>query len=85
MTSLRELSDAGFARLAEAEDLAAVERGLRCILMAKAREGAQDVLGPGLANDYIHRKEWEASRIRLLARRAAYHLPLASVEREVFC
>jgi len=85
MAALRELSDTDFARVAEARDLPALERGLRCTLLAKAREGAKDVLGPGLANDYIRRMEWEASRIRLLARRAHYYLPPASVEQEIFC
>jgi len=83
--ALRELSDTDFARVAEARDLPALEKSLRCTLLAKAREGAKDVLGPGLANDYIHRMEWEASRIRLLARRAYYKLPSASVEQEIFC
>lgn len=85
MAALQELSDTDFARVAEVRDLGALERNLRCVLMAKAREGAKDVLGPGLANDYIHRMEWEASRIRLLARRAYYNLPPASVEQEIFC
>ncbi len=85
LAALLELNDTAFARVAEARDLAALERGLRCILLAKAGEGAKDVLGPGLANDYIRRKEWEACRIRLLARRAYYNLPPASVEQEVFC
>jgi V/A-type H+-transporting ATPase subunit C len=58
---------------------------LRCIMLTKAREGAKDVLGAGLAIDYIQRKEWEAGRIRLLARRAYYDLSAALVEQEVFC
>ena len=83
--ALQELSNTDFARVAEVRDLRTLEQGLGCVLLAKAREGALDVLGPGLANDYIRRKEWEACRIRLLARRAYYNLPPASVEREVFC
>ena len=85
MGALRDLRDTDFARVAEVRDLAALEQGLRCVRLAKARQGAKDVLGPGLANDYIHRMEWEASRIRLLARRAYYNLPPASVEQEIFC
>ena len=85
MAALQELSGTEFGRLAEVRDLPAFERDLRCILLAKAREGAMDVLGAGLAIDYIQRKEWEGSRIRLLARRAYYNLPAASVEQEVFC
>jgi len=79
------LSDTEFGRVAEARDLVGLERSLRCVLLDKARKGIYDVLGPGLAIDYVQRKEWEGSRIRLLARRAYYNLPSALVEKEVFC
>ncbi len=85
MASLEELRDTEFGRLSDSRDLTALERGLGCVRLAKARDGAKDVLGPGLAIDYIVRKEWEAGRIRLLARRAYFNLPPASVEQEVFC
>ncbi len=85
VAALPELSDTDFSPLAEARDLPALERGLHCALLAKAREGAKDVLGAGLAIDYIKHKEWEAGRIRLLARRAYYNLPPASIEQDVFC
>jgi V/A-type H+-transporting ATPase subunit C len=84
-TALQELNDSDFGRLAELRDLAAIEQGLRCALLAKAHEEAKDVLGPGLAIDYIQHKEWEGDRIRLLARRAYYNLPAASIEEDVFC
>jgi V/A-type H+-transporting ATPase subunit C len=85
VAALTELADTDFGRVAEVRDLPALERGLQCVMLAKAREGAKDVLGAGLAIDYIQRKEWEAGRIRLLARRAYYDLPPALVEQEVFC
>jgi len=85
VAALQELSDSDFGRVAETRDLAALERSLRCVLLAKAHAQSKDVLGPGLAVDYIRCKEWETSRIRLLARRAYYNLPAASVEKEVFC
>jgi V/A-type H+-transporting ATPase subunit C len=85
VAAMEELGDTDFQRLAEVRDLPALERGLRCILLAKAHEGAKDVLGAGLTIDYIQRKDWEAGRIRLLARRAYYNLPSAAVEKEVFC
>lgn len=85
LAALRELSDTDFGAVAEARDLTALERGLRCILLDKAREGAKDVLGAGLAIDYIKHKEWEAGRLRLLARRAYYDLPPASIEQDLFC
>ena len=83
--ALEELNDSDFGRVAKTRDLAALERSLGCVLLAKARAQSKDVLGPGLAIDYIRCKEWETSRIRLLARRAYYNLPTASVEQEVFC
>lgn len=82
---LEQLGKTGFGRVAGAKDLSTLERGLRCILLAKAREGVKDVLGAGLANDYILHKEWEASRIRLLARRSFFGLPSSAIEPEVFC
>ncbi len=83
--ALEELGNTDFKRVAEVRDLATLERGLRCMLLAKAHEGVKDVLGAGMANDYILHKEWEAGRIRLLARRAFFGLPPAAVEPEVFC
>jgi V/A-type H+-transporting ATPase subunit C len=85
VAALRELSDSDFGRVSETRDLGALERSLRCVVLARARAQSKDVLGPGLAIDYIRCKEWETSRIRLLARRAYYNLPAASVEQEVFC
>jgi len=85
VAALEELGHTDFRRVAEAQDLASLERGLRCLLLAKAREGVKDALGAGLPNDYIHQKEWEAGRIRLLARRSFFGLPAAAVEQEVFC
>ncbi len=65
--------------------MAGLERSLRCILLAKAKEEAKDVLGAGLAIDYIQHKGWEGGRIRLLARRAYYNLPAVSIEQDIFC
>jgi V/A-type H+-transporting ATPase subunit C len=85
VVALEELGNTDFGRVAETQDLPALERGLRCLLLAKAREGLKDALGAGLAIDYILHKEWEAGRIRLLARRSFFELPAAVVEPEVFC
>ena len=85
LAAMAELADTDFGRVAEVRDLPALERGLQCVMLGKARESAKDALGAGLAIDYIQRKEWEAGRIRLLARRAYYDLPPAQVEKEVFC
>jgi V/A-type H+/Na+-transporting ATPase subunit C len=82
---LEELQKTDFARVSELRELASLERGLRCILLDKAHEGVKDVLGAGMATDYINHKEWEAGRVRLVARRAFYELPAAAVEPEIFC
>jgi V/A-type H+-transporting ATPase subunit C len=82
---LEQLGNTEFQRVADVEDLTGLEHSLRCLLLAKAREGVKDVLGAGVAINYILHKEWEASRIRLLARRAFYGLPPDTVEGEVFC
>ena len=81
---LEELANTDFKGVAEVKDLTGLERGLRCILLANA-EGVRDVLGAGMAVNYIVHKQWEASRIRLLARRSFYGLPPETVEAEVFC
>ncbi len=85
MAALQELSGTDFGLVSEVRYPAALERGLGCALLEKAREEAKDVLGAGLAIDYVKQKEWEASRIRLLARRAYYNVSPASIEPEVFC
>jgi len=83
--ALAELADTPLAPVAEAGDLKNFERAARCLLLDAARKGRYDVLGPGLALDFVRRKEWEAARLRLLARRAYYNLPVEAVEEEVVC
>jgi V/A-type H+/Na+-transporting ATPase subunit C len=85
VAALEELGDTDFKMVAEARELARIEHQLRCILLAEASAGAKDELGIGIVVDYVQKKEWEAARLRLLARRANYGLPASSVEQEVFC
>lgn len=85
VAALEELGGTDFKMVAEARDLASIEHKLRCVLLAEASEGARDALGVGIAVDYVQKKEWEAARLRLLARRANYGLLASSVEQEVFC
>lgn len=82
---LDELSGTPFAPLAGARDLKELERRLRCVLLREARKGAADPLGVGLVLAYVKEREWEAMRLRLLARRAYFGLPRAQVEEEVVC
>ncbi len=82
-SALEELAGGPFAALISAGDLRAMERRLRCILLKRAHQGVLDVLGIGLVIDYVWRKNWEAARLRLLARRARFAAVVA--EREVIC
>jgi V/A-type H+-transporting ATPase subunit C len=81
--ALESLANTPLGNAARARDLAELERALRRILLQKASQGSLDSLGSGLVLSYVRSKEWEASRIRLLARRAYYNLPVDAVEREV--
>jgi len=83
--AIDELQNTPLAAFAGVRDLTELERRARCYLLARAARGATDVLGPGLALDYVRRREWEGARIRLLARRAYYRLPAEAVKREVTC
>ena len=83
--ALEELGQTDFDRAAESRDLATLERNLRCIMLAKAHAGVKDVLGAGIAVDFIQRNSWEAARIRLLARRAWYNLSPLEMEKEIIC
>lgn len=82
---LDELSGTPLAPLAGARDLKALEKGLRCLLLKEARRAAADPLGVGLVLAYVKEREWEAMRLRLLARRAYFGLPRLQVEEEVVC
>ena len=66
-------------------DLANVKTILRGQQAGWAAEEIIGHLGAGLANDYVLQKEWEAGRIRLLARRSFFGLPAEVIESEVFC
>ena len=83
--ALEELGETDFDPVAESRDLSTLERHLRCFLLAKAHAGVKDVLGVGLALDYIQRKTWEGGRIRLISRRAYYNLSADELEKEVLC
>ncbi|MEJ2101677.1 MAG: V-type ATPase subunit [Desulfobacterales bacterium] len=83
--ALEELAETDFDSVTESRDLAALEHHLRCFLLAKAHTGVKDVLGAGLALDYIQRKTWEGGRIRLISRRAYYNLSADELEKEVLC
>lgn len=83
--ALDELSGTPLAGLAGVRELRDLERRLRCALLAEAKRGALDPLGAGLVLAYAKEREWEAMRLRLLARRAYFGLPRTQVEEEVVC
>ena len=83
--AIDELAGTPLEPVIAARDLGELERGLRCWLLDYASRGAFSADGAGLTAAYIRAAEWEAARIRLLARRAYYNLPTEAVEREVFC
>lgn len=83
LSAAEALGGTPLASAVGAADLGELERALRKVLLAKARAGASDSLGGGLLLDYVLRKQWEASRIRLLARRAYFNLPVEAVAKEV--
>jgi len=85
LDAVDELQNTPLSEFAGVRDLTELERRARCYLLKKAAQGATDVLGPGLALDYVRRREWEGARLRLLARRAYYRLPPEAVRQEVTC
>jgi len=66
-----------------ASNLSELERVVRGVLRAQAAKGVTYNHEGGLLLDYIQRKQWEASRIRLLARRAYFNLPTDAVALEI--
>ncbi len=83
--AVEELVGTPLESLAAARDLGSLERALRCLLLERAGRGVFNSEGAGLVTAFVRAVEWEAARLRLLARRAYYDLPVEAVEREVFC
>lgn len=83
LAAIDALNGTPLAPAAGARTLGELERAVRGVLLTKADTGATDSLGGGLVLDYIQQKQWEASRIRLLARRAYFNLPADAVAKEV--
>lgn len=83
LSALETLSSTVLAPVSGVRSLNELERAARRMLLRQAAKDARDSQGTGLALDFILRKQWEASRIRLLARRAYYNLPADAVAREI--
>ncbi len=82
-SALQALNGTAFAAVASVEGLSAAEAVIRGVLDRSARRLAADPLGPGVALDYLRRKEAEAARLRLLARGKYYGVPREALEREL--
>lgn len=83
LAAMDALNNTPFAPATSARTLGDLERVIRQLLLHKASKGGVDSLGAGLSLDYIRSKEWEASRIRLLARRAYFNLPADAIAKEL--
>jgi V/A-type H+-transporting ATPase subunit C len=84
LDGLASIASGTFAPVAQADDLAAAERGIRNALDASARRAAlRDPLGIGVVLRYLRSKETEAAKLRLLARGAFYRVPRTEIEKEL--
>jgi len=83
LAALDALGSTPLAPVLGVHSLGELERVVREIMRARAASGATDSLGGGLVLDFVQRKLWEASRIRLLARRAYFNLPAEAVAKEI--
>lgn len=82
--ALSNLAGTAFAEVANTSNLAEADRVVRRVLdQAAHRLALRDPLGPGVALDYLRRKEAEAARLRLLARGKFYDVPREQLEREL--
>lgn len=82
--ALAALAGTSFSEVANTSSLAEADRVIREVLDQGARRlGSSDPLGPGVAVDYLRRKEAETARLRLLARGKFYDLPRVQLEKEL--
>lgn len=83
-SGLAALAGGSFAEVANTDSLSEADAVIRRVLDRSARRVAQsDPLGPGVALDFLRRKESEAARLRLLARGKYYDVPREQLEREL--
>lgn len=83
-SALSALAGSSFSEVAGTETLSQADAAIREALDKSARRlAAGDPLGPGVALDYLRRKEAETARLRLLARGKYYSVPRPQLEREL--
>ena len=83
-SALGGLSGGSFSEVANTSSLSEADAVIRVVLDRSAhRLALSDPLGPGVALDFLRRKEAETARLRLLARGKYYHVPRQQLEREL--
>jgi len=83
-SALQALTATSFKEVAEAADRAQQDEVIRQTLDRYAyRLMLREVLGIGVALDYLRRKESEVARLRLLARGKYYHVPREQLQKEL--
>ncbi|HEX7003265.1 MAG TPA: V-type ATPase subunit [Trueperaceae bacterium] len=83
-SALSALAGSAFAEVAETDSLSEADAVIRGILDESAhRVALSDPLGPGVALDFLRKKEAEAAKLRLLARGKFYDVPREQLEREL--
>ena len=83
-SALSTLAGGSFSEVADTDSLSEADAAIREALDRSAhRLALSDPLGPGVALDYLRRKEAEAARLRLLARGKFYDVPREQLEREL--
>ncbi|MBS3968117.1 MAG: V-type ATPase subunit [Truepera sp.] len=83
-SALQALAATRFKAVAEATDLSAQDEAIRQTLDRYAyRLMLREVLGIGVALDYLRRKESEVARLRLLARGKYYNVPREQLQKEL--
>ncbi|MEX2536605.1 MAG: V-type ATPase subunit [Trueperaceae bacterium] len=83
-SALAPLSGGSFSEVANTDSLSEADAVIRRVLDQSAhRLALSDPLGPGIALDFLRRKEAEMARLRLLARGKYYQVPRSQLEREL--
>ncbi len=81
--ALQVLSGTSFAAAIETANLSEAETVIQNVLKARAENLASDSLNIGLTASYLHAKETESAKIRLLARGKYYNVSQATLAKEI--
>ncbi len=81
--ALQALSGTSFAGVSETDNLSKAEAIIRDVIKKRAENLAADSLNIGLTASYLHAKETESAKIRLLARGKYYQVPQTTLAKEL--